>query len=78
VGAEPGARPGGRGALRGRGPGRGGAGLEITLALPPGLSAEAARAAADEVAGRLAADELVTERVTAVRLTLTNLPRQHA
>jgi hypothetical protein len=56
----------------------GDAGLEITLALPPGLSAEAARAAADGVAGRLAADELVTERVTAVRLTLTNLPRQHA
>jgi hypothetical protein len=56
----------------------GDAGLEVTLALPPGLSADAARAAADEVAGRLAADELVTERVTSVRLTLTNLPRRHA
>jgi hypothetical protein len=51
----------------------GDAGLAVTLGLPPGLDPERAQEAAAEVARRLAADELVTERVSAVRLALRTL-----
>ena len=52
----------------------GDAGLAVTLGLPPGLDPAAAREAAAEVGRRLAADELLTERVTAVRLELRRAP----
>jgi hypothetical protein len=48
----------------------GDAGLTVTLGLPPGLEPAEAREAASGVGRRLAADELVTERVTAIRLAL--------
>jgi hypothetical protein len=51
----------------------GDAGLRVVVGLPAGLDAGAARAAAAEIGGRLSASELVTERVTAVELSLRTL-----
>jgi len=49
------------------------AGLRVVLGLPPGLDPAVARAAAAEVGRRLAEADLVTERVTAVELSLRPL-----
>jgi hypothetical protein len=53
----------------------GDAGLRVVLGLPAGLDPGAARGAATAVGDRLGASDLVTERVTAVGLTLRRITR---